>query len=255
MESGYSLVINGKKTKVQLGDTFILRLSDWHELLLNSKKERHACINIVVEQELFRETCDWLSPGLFNEMLESSDVPYCRLSASTIHDLRKRIEYPLFALRESEINDETLRQLKPIERAIVAEVLGQFLFKQGQKTSRIPECIRKLTRLLAEDENYIYYKVSQLAEILNYSQAYLCRQFSRNFGITLERYLIERRIEKSAFMLLARDVTVDQVAHASGWKKTGNFITEFKRVYGETPSRYRNQVIDSKKDVSSVQKE
>lgn len=245
VENGYSSVINGKKTKMQVGDVYFVRPSDWHELIVNADNEKHLCVNIMVPPENFRDVCLWLSPNLLRDITESPEVPCFRLTASALHDLCKRIEYPLFAIRESEVNPEMLGQIKPIEKAIIAELLGQYLFYQGQDIRNMSECVRKLVRLLETDERAIFLRVSQIAGMLNYSQAYLCRQFSKYFNITLERYLIERRIEKSAFMLLSRDITVDRIARATGWKKTGNYITEFKRVYGETPSRYRNMVMES----------
>lgn len=82
--------------------------------------------------------------------------------------------------------------------------------------------------------------MGDLAAAAALSPAYFSRRFKAAFGESPHQYLLTRRLERAADLLLATDWTVADVGVAVGWRGIGSFTTSFRRMYGVTPQAYRD---------------
>ena len=78
----------------------------------------------------------------------------------------------------------------------------------------------------------------QVSRIAGLSPAYLARMFRKQFGMTVQRYILHRRIDYARHMLLTR-VSVKAVAYESGFPNPQYFCRQFKLVTGENPTSLR----------------
>lgn len=83
--------------------------------------------------------------------------------------------------------------------------------------------------------------VADLAAAAGLSAAHFSRQFKQTFGESPHQYLLTRRLERAAALLLATDWTIATVCCAVGWESVGSFTTSFRRMFGETPQTYRTR--------------
>ncbi len=74
------------------------------------------------------------------------------------------------------------------------------------------------------------------AYIAGCSPFHFARSFEFLFGISLEEYLIRRKLSRAADDLASRDVTVPEVAQRYGWASVAPFVDAFKRRFGISPS-------------------
>ena len=74
------------------------------------------------------------------------------------------------------------------------------------------------------------------AYIAGCSPFHFARSFEFLFGISLEEYLIRRKLSRAADDLASRDVTVTEVAQRYGWASVAPFVDAFKRRFGIAPS-------------------
>ena len=81
--------------------------------------------------------------------------------------------------------------------------------------------------------------VSALAKAAYLSPAHFSREFRRAFGETPHQYLLTRRLERAAAMLRNTDRSVADICFTVGLRSVGSFTTSFRRVYGVTPTAYR----------------
>lgn len=81
--------------------------------------------------------------------------------------------------------------------------------------------------------------VPALARAAYLSPAHFSREFRRAFGETPHRYLLTRRLERAAAMLRNTDRSVADICFTVGLRSVGSFTTSFRRVYGVTPTAYR----------------
>lgn len=81
--------------------------------------------------------------------------------------------------------------------------------------------------------------VDDLARAANLSRAHFSREFRRAFGESPHAYLLTRRLERAASLLLMTDRSVAEICFAVGLQSVGSFTSSFTRVYGRSPSAYR----------------
>ncbi|MGN6217300.1 MAG: helix-turn-helix transcriptional regulator [Solirubrobacterales bacterium] len=81
--------------------------------------------------------------------------------------------------------------------------------------------------------------VDDLARAAGLSKAHFSREFRRTFGESPYVYLLTRRLERAAALLRNTDHTVAEICLEVGLQGVGSFTTSFKRMYGMTPTAYR----------------
>lgn len=81
--------------------------------------------------------------------------------------------------------------------------------------------------------------VPTLARAAGLSPAHFSREFRRAFGETPHRYLLTRRLERAAALLLRTDRSVLDVCLSVGLQSVGSFTSSFTRTYGMSPTAYR----------------
>ena len=92
---------------------------------------------------------------------------------------------------------------------------------------------------LADARYFEPLEVEDLAAAAGLSKAHFSREFRRTFGESPYVYLLTRRLERAATLLRNTDHSVAEVCLEVGLQGVGSFTTSFKRMYGMTPTAYR----------------
>ncbi len=89
-----------------------------------------------------------------------------------------------------------------------------------------------------------YQRPVQLREVaaqVHLSERHTNRLFKQVMGEPVNAYLTRYRLQVAAQLLLNRQVSVTEVAYASGYQDVRYFITRFRRHTGLTPTAFRQQ--------------
>ena len=81
--------------------------------------------------------------------------------------------------------------------------------------------------------------LSDMAQIVSMSPKYFCHFFKSMTRKTPVDYLVSYRVEKAARKLLSTDMSVTDIAFATGFNDLSYFIKTFKKLKGETPANFR----------------
>lgn len=81
--------------------------------------------------------------------------------------------------------------------------------------------------------------ISRMARAAGLSQRTLARRFNETTGQTPGAWLTAERINRSAELLETTELSLSDVAHASGFGSSETFRREFRLGRGATPSQYR----------------
>ena len=79
----------------------------------------------------------------------------------------------------------------------------------------------------------------QAADRVNMSYSHYSREFKRVMGVSFREYLSCIRLNSAQRLLLTTDMSITEVALASGFGTSSYFIESFKRSRGMTPASYR----------------
>lgn len=85
-------------------------------------------------------------------------------------------------------------------------------------------------------------KRDALAALCHLAPSTFSRVFHEEHGETFERFVLQRRIAHARRLLVDRGATVARAAYASGFHDLSYFARVFKRIHGESPSRYRRRI-------------
>ncbi len=82
-------------------------------------------------------------------------------------------------------------------------------------------------------------KVPEIAAVLGVSQRQLERQFKKYVGCTVVQFGLLCRLQNARLLLISTDLSVREIATASGFNTLSHFAYSFGRFFGRRPSEYR----------------
>jgi AraC-like DNA-binding protein/ligand-binding sensor protein len=85
-------------------------------------------------------------------------------------------------------------------------------------------------------------KLGTVAKVVNTSTFYFCKMFKKATGLHFTQYLARVRIEKAKNLLLNPNLRVSEIAYEVGFQSLTHFNRVFKKVTGQSPSAYRDQL-------------
>jgi len=81
--------------------------------------------------------------------------------------------------------------------------------------------------------------VADLARASGLSRNYFSARFHERFGMTVDAYLLHRRIEMAKMLLNSTTLSIKEIAFECGIPDSHYFNKQFRRATGESPTAYR----------------
>ncbi len=108
----------------------------------------------------------------------------------------------------------------------------------GRSTETMLPLVREAMTLIEQNIEEPL-KVPEIAGMLDVSQRQLERQFKKHVGCTLVQFGLHRRLQNARILLISTDLSVRQIATASGFNTLSHFAYSFGKFFGRRPSEYR----------------
>ena len=81
--------------------------------------------------------------------------------------------------------------------------------------------------------------VSELAEKFGFSESTIMHSFKKKYGVSIMRYIIDRRLQEAQFQLEILNDSIQKIASITGFSSLQYFHKCFKKKFGVTPQEYR----------------
>ena len=91
-----------------------------------------------------------------------------------------------------------------------------------------------------------------LTDKLNLDYNYLSTLFSSVEGTTIEKYMINLKIERVKELLVYDEKTINEIAFELGYSSAAHLSGQFKKVTGFTPSYFKNLGAHKRKSIENV---
>jgi AraC-like DNA-binding protein len=93
--------------------------------------------------------------------------------------------------------------------------------------------------------------LSAVAKAVHVSSFHLCKLFRKSTGLTFTEYVSRIRTEKAKNLLLNPQLRISEIAYEVGFQSLTHFNRIFRKLVGESPTRYRlrsgtRQAVDAK---------
>lgn len=146
-----------------------------------------------------------------------------------------------------ELSKDLLRQLEENLSALGFELLDKSKQQIIEKIKNI--IVKQVHHNDGENED-------NFSEILSRSihkdYSYLSSLFSEVEGITIEKYIINQRIEKVKELIIYNQLTLSEIAYHLGYSSVAHLSNQFKKVTGLTPSHFRQVGQNKRKPIDKV---
>ena len=130
--------------------------------------------------------------------------------------------------------EEKLRLLDSALRSAGLELLED---KMDQLVENIKAAIHEVVYHMDDIAKPNYSEI--ISKKVNLSYTSLSNTFSKSQGITIEKYIIEQRIERVKELLIYTDQTLDEMAFKLHYSSVAHLSNQFKKFTGMTPSFFR----------------
>jgi transcriptional regulator GlxA family with amidase domain len=178
----------------------------------------------------FRETFDRVDvrEGLFTL---DSKVMTCAGGLAGVDLMLRLIEELKGSSFSGEISDQMLHH--PIRNAATPQ-----RSTMGRSTETMLPLVREAMTLI---ENNIEepLTVPEIAGLLDVSQRQLERQFKKHVGCTVVQFGLLRRLQNARLLLISTQLSIRQIATASGFNTLSHFAYSFGKFFDRRPSDYR----------------
>jgi transcriptional regulator of acetoin/glycerol metabolism len=81
--------------------------------------------------------------------------------------------------------------------------------------------------------------LSMLAGVAGLSVHHFARQFKQSIGVTPHHYLTQKRVERARQMLAQTDLSLSEIAYATGFSDQSHLARHFRQMLGTTPREFR----------------
>ena len=107
------------------------------------------------------------------------------------------------------------------------------------RPSRQPDAGDRQLKVTVEGNLDHSVTVEELAFLCNMSLSTFKRKFARIYGVPPNKWLLQKRMELAADLLLHQREKPSEVYHKVGYENHSSFTQSFKQVYGVTPSDFQ----------------
>jgi len=104
------------------------------------------------------------------------------------------------------------------------------------------ERVKRIIELMQKDASRNI-TIGEMAESVNLSAPYFCYLFKTITGTPPAKYLKSLRMQQAATLLTTTFLSVKEIVRRVGCSDDSHFVRDFKRIYGKTPSAYRNAAL------------
>lgn len=101
------------------------------------------------------------------------------------------------------------------------------------------ERVKRVIELMQGDPSRNF-TLGKMAASVNLSAPYFCYLFKTITGVPPAKYLKSLRMQQSTVLLTTTFLSVKEIVRRVGLTDESHFVRDFKRIYGVTPSEYRN---------------
>jgi transcriptional regulator of acetoin/glycerol metabolism len=81
--------------------------------------------------------------------------------------------------------------------------------------------------------------LAMLAGVAGLSVHHFARQFKQSIGVTPHHYLTQKRVERAQEMLAQTDLSLSEIAYATGFSDQSHLARHFRHMLGTTPREFR----------------
>jgi len=132
---------------------------------------------------------------------------------------------------------------KSIRDAVASEGLSKYLFSRflpERENIAASEGFRFIPVLQYIEKNFDRPITNlELGQILYLSPTYFSNLFTKQFGVSPQKYILQKRLNSAAILLFESTKSIKEIAFECGFDNEAYFNRQFRKFMGVPPGKYR----------------
>ncbi len=149
---------------------------------------------------------------------------------------------------ENELSEAQVEEVKKVLENNGFELIDD---RKGQLVDKLKTLIIEKIHHSADDEESVN-SSDYLSKEMGYEYSYLSKLFSAVEGITIEKYIINQKIEKAKELLAYNELSLKEIAYQLGYSSVQHLSGQFKKITGLTPSHFKRMKDHRRKPLDKV---
>ena len=225
LEGGGEQIYNNMHYTLGRGSLYLMSFYDFHELTANT--------DMKVLKLQFNEN---ILPQQLNDFLFLSHNRFCcNVDENELSHIIKLFEI----LKREEKRGGLFSDM--LIKNLIAEIIITVIRNSSQdKNTAIPTILQRAVSYIHNNFREPL-SLREIAKHCNITPNYLGSQFSKKMGISFSDYLNTVRLRYACNLLDGTELSVKEIAFASGYNSVEYFGYAFKKTLGASPLEYRNK--------------
>ena len=148
---------------------------------------------------------------------------------------------------EAKLSREKIDQLANNLAALGFELLDD---SKRQLIEKIKNIIIQQVHHSQEENHHNFSEI--LSKSLHIDYSYISNLFSEVEGITIEKFIINQKIEKVKELIIYDELSLSEIAYKLGYSSVSHLSNQFKKVTGLTPSHFKQVGQNKRKPLDKV---
>jgi len=148
----------------------------------------------------------------------------------------------------SQLNNSILSQIRDVLDKNGFELIDD-------KKSKLIDQIKTLVIEITHYEKEVPASINSsefISKEIGYHYSYLSNLFSSVEGISIEKYIINQKIEKVKELLVYDELSLNEISYKLGYSSVQHLSNQFKKITGLTPSHFKKLKENKRKPLDEV---
>lgn len=147
-----------------------------------------------------------------------------------------------------ELNDSEISEIKHVLDANGFELIDD---RKSKIIDRIKTIIIEIIHYNKNVEASIN-SSDFISKEIGYDYSYISKLFSSVEGITIEKYIINQKIERAKELLVYDELTLNEISFQLGYSSVQHLSNQFKKITGLSPSHFKKLKENKRKPLDKV---
>lgn len=223
--------LNGVKSKIGLGDLYIIRQTDFH-FFTRIEGEDMLHRDLLVRSDIFKSVCDMLSDDFFDKISSARSV-HVNIGSNAIAKNENTFTSILYHSYNSPKTTEILYKF------LILDILKAYFKSQLSESSKQKQSRQIITLILETLNRPESFSLSakQILNGLQYDHSYICKLFKAHTGITISEYINNNRLEYAYTLLKSSSLSLQEIAYTVGYQNYSYFYRAFVKRFNSPPKK------------------
>lgn len=245
-ESDYVIyVLSGKKTWKTIDESWeanagdILYIKKGANIIRQSFNDDFCMIGFFISDNVIRKTVESIK-GEIPLIQKTKEPPGNVTKLNTIQSLETYYQSILVYFKHSKAPLPNILELKAQE--LILNIINSGSYSDlSHYFYQISRNHKPSLAQIMESNFHFHLEIKEYAEMTNRSLSTFKRDFKYHFNTTPGKWLLEKRLEMAASLLVSSPSTVSEIAYESGFIDLSHFSKSFRERFGKSPRDFRRQ--------------